>query len=390
VIKRVRYDESRKTKGGYFLYYGKPGVVERLAKMKSDTAQVLIDFFRSCGPRVPSLVEEDSALVKFFENQAADEKWPCLVTTTVSFLGILFQQDYQVGIALPIASERLVEAKKFLGAPVSPSSWNDTSFHDVQRRVYDVASVLTSCNLIFTSATPNTSVEPSLESIDKNASRKLARFNYNIFTDPKELFSTRSASQESVCESPGAVLCAFPSPTQKALKDLLVSPPSAYWRSLPDSVDLATSPVVSPVAARVLDTDNCGERTTSAGRDNVANARILPVRAQSQTPPISQAREFFSPLGRTPMEKNEWYDESVGQLELHDDFPVEHKIDWKRNMECKDSSWSTWGSQNPAAAVSFESVGILPHQFQVDSVEVKMEDIGCHEPLDGSIANFFC
>ncbi|KAG6977569.1 hypothetical protein JG688_00000167 [Phytophthora aleatoria] len=188
VIKRVRYDERRRTNGGYFLYYGKAAVVQHLAEMKSNSAQVMVDFRKSRRSKRTSTVEEDSALVRVFEDQAAAGKWPCLVTMTVCFLGLLFQQDYQTEVGLPTLSARLGEAKKFIGT-LLPSSSTEAPYRDVHRRVYDVVSVLVSCNMIATSPVPSSvPMEKGL--------RKYVRFNYDIFTDPRILFATPDSVEQ--------------------------------------------------------------------------------------------------------------------------------------------------------------------------------------------------
>uniref|UniRef100_H3GJ98 Uncharacterized protein n=1 Tax=Phytophthora ramorum TaxID=164328 RepID=H3GJ98_PHYRM len=191
VIKRARWGEvRRRTRGGYFLYYGKAAMIQHLAEMKSNSAQVMLNFRQSCSSRVATAVEEDSFLVKAFEDQASLENWPCLVTATACFLALLFQRDYQVLVALPDMSDRLIEAKKFIGASVPGSARNESPYSDVQRRMYDVVSVLEGCNLILTSASADKSLESPLDSTGKGYQRKHIRFNYDIFTDLSVLLTT--------------------------------------------------------------------------------------------------------------------------------------------------------------------------------------------------------
>ncbi|KAE9296906.1 hypothetical protein PF001_g16645 [Phytophthora fragariae] len=184
VIKRVRCVETRRTKGG-FLYFGKDAVIQRLAEMQSNAAQVMVTFRQRRGLKAASITEEDSALVQAIEEKAVAEKWTGLTSTTVCFLSLLFQQDYQVGMAVPGMSERLVEAKKCIGALASTSPRNEPPYTDVQRRVYDAVSVLVACNLILTAATTATVVHPKL----------YERF---IQTAQKQRASPRSRNRSSI------------------------------------------------------------------------------------------------------------------------------------------------------------------------------------------------
>ncbi|KAE8994431.1 hypothetical protein PF010_g16898 [Phytophthora fragariae] len=189
VIKRVRCVETRRTKGG-FLYFGKDAVIQRLAEMQSNAAQVMVTFRQRRGLKAASITEEDSALVQAIEEKAVAEKWTGLTSTTVCFLSLLFQQDYQVGMAVPGMSERLVEAKKCIGALASTSPRNEPPYTDVQRRVYDAVSVLVACNLILTAATTATSVDSFREPTDKSSQRK--------HTAQKQRASPRSRNRSSI------------------------------------------------------------------------------------------------------------------------------------------------------------------------------------------------
>ncbi|KAJ8559188.1 hypothetical protein ON010_g8261 [Phytophthora cinnamomi] len=252
VIKRVRCVETRKTKGG-FLYFGKGAVIQRLAEMQSNAAQVMVTFRQRRGLKPASITEQDSALVQAIEEQATAEKWTGLTSTTVCFLSLLFQQDFQVGMAVPGLSERLVEAKKSVGALVSTSPQNEPPYTDVQRRVYGAVSVLVACNLILTAATTATSVGASRELSDKSSQRKYVRFNYDIFADPRLLFSTSdseaqwddTANQEAWLGATESSFCAHQSPAPTILEKRLVSPPSACWQSIHAEIDMTTLPGVA-------------------------------------------------------------------------------------------------------------------------------------------------
>ncbi|KAG2763284.1 hypothetical protein PC129_g292 [Phytophthora cactorum] len=395
VIKRVRYDERRRTNGGYFLYYGKAAVVQHLAEMKSNSAQVMVDFRKSRRSKRTSTVEEDSALVRVFEDQAAAGKWPCLVTMTVCFLGLLFQQDYQTEVGLPTLSARLGEAKKFIGT-LLPSSSTEAPYRDVHRRVYDVVSVLVSCNMIATSPVPSSvPMEKGL--------RKYVRFNYDIFTDPRILFATPDSVEqwnddtgsESMFGDMVTSLRDLKSPKPEVLEYHLVSPPLTYWQSLHDGT---SSIVFSPVMAasdastktswELLPYSGGKETDLQCGSSSPGNV----VRCQLEE---RRVQDIFSPFGRVPIEKNDWCDESLKQLGLYDALPAEDKIDWELNKKLQENYREMWGCQYPGAASAYAPVEAQPHQCWVGKVEMESGDLECHERLDeddmvGNTANFFC
>ncbi|CAI5747378.1 unnamed protein product [Peronospora destructor] len=392
VIKRVRCDETRRTKGGYFLYYGKAAVVQRLAEMKNISAQARVEFRQSHRQKMTSTVEEDSAIVTVFEKQAAVEKWPCLVTTTVCFLGLLFQQDYLVGVTLPAVSSRLIEAKKFIGA-LESSPWMETPYSDVHRRVYDVMSVLVSCNMIGTAL--GSACDPS----DKCFSKKYARFNYNIFTDPRVLFAARdSGSQwknDPVVDATGTNLRDVRSPTPRALEDRLISPPLGYWQRVHADTALIISPIFSPAAVQVSDASNSETVNWEPfGYDDSmaiqcsTNSYVRPgnsMKCRPEGPSGRRAQDLFSPLGKESTERDEWYDESLKQIGLYD----ADQIDWDVSIKSEDSSRECWGSHRPAAIAPY--VPVEAQRFQVDRVDVRLANFDCHEMLtEDASTNFFC
>ncbi|OWZ23570.1 hypothetical protein PHMEG_0001553 [Phytophthora megakarya] len=398
VIKRVRCDETRKTKGG-FLYNGKAAVVQHLGEMQRYAAQAMVNFRQSRGLRSASTVEEDCAIVKVLEDLATTEKWPCLVSTTICFLSLLFQEDYRVGVALPNMSARLIEAKKFIGALV-PSLWNEASYKDVHRRVYDVVAVLEGCNLIFTSTTLPA---PRKSSFDKRNKRKSVVFNYDIFTDSRVLFAVESSdalwtnsSQEEMRESTNAIFSAVnKSPLSRAHKDHLISPPSACWQNLNTLTSTASSLVFSQVDGQLSDAGKCGNGNRKPpplnGRESKTSDSSWNVQPKYR-PPSPCVRVFFSPLGKEPTERNEWYDESLKQLGQYDALPVQDNIDWDVSKQFKETHREEWGQcSSPHAYHS--STEVRPDQVWVDRMEVQAADLEYHGVLveDTNVTlNFFC
>ncbi|CAI5711792.1 unnamed protein product [Hyaloperonospora brassicae] len=394
VIKRVRCDETRRTKGGYFLYFGKAAVVQRLAEMKDISAQAMKAFRRSYRPLATNTVEEDCAVVRAFETQAAAERWPCLVTTTVCFLGLLFQQDYQVGMTLPAVSSRLIEAKKLLAVLEPSSPWIETPYNDVHRRVYDVMAVLVSCNMI------DTSLGLSCDPRDKCFPRKHARFNYNVFTNPGVLFAFHDTGAQGnddfTCEAKSDTRStSVSSPALSGIEDRLISPPSAYWRSVQVDATLAISPIFasSPVG-EMSEGRNNGEMANReplcyGDRANVTlqfSATSSCVKSESTTKcqPEEQSapriQDLFSPLGKKSAEGNEWYDDSLKQLGRYDAGP----IDWDITRQLKDSNHENWGSTDPAAIAPFAPAKTSEWRFLVDNVEVRLVDLSFNEVEDVS------
>ncbi|GMF15857.1 unnamed protein product [Phytophthora fragariaefolia] len=301
----------------------------------------MMDFRQRCGVKATNITEEDSALVQAIEEQATAEKWTGLASTTVCFLSLLFQQHYQVGLAVPGLSERLAEARKCIGALPPRSPWNEAPYSDVQRRIYDVISVLDSCNLIFTAATP-TSLGHTREA--ERTQRKCVRFNYDIFVDPRIFLSTCSVEpkwddntyQEECLGATEVQTCSSGSPALRRPAPMTngehpVFPPSACLEMVPA---ISSSP-------------------------DTARARITN---------DTTRRDLFSPLGRRLPEKNEWYDDSLKQLGLYHALP-EDSIDWKPSTQFKENCSDAWGSQRPI--VNFAAPSPLA---VVDSVEIASGD----------------
>ncbi|EGZ28127.1 hypothetical protein PHYSODRAFT_321809 [Phytophthora sojae] len=369
VIKRVRCVETRRTKGG-FLYFGKDAVIQRLAEMQSNAAQVMVNFRQRRGLKASSIAEQDSALVQAIEEKAAAEKWTSLASTTVCFLSLLFLQDYQVEMAVPGMSERLVKAKKSIGALASTSPRNEPPYNDVQRRVYDAVTVLVACNLILTTAIAATPAESSRELADKSQ-RKHVRFNYEIFTDPRLLFSPSnsqvqwgfSASQEECLGVTESSVYAHKRPVPRSLQEHLVSPPSACWEN---------DQAVSPEVPLFTNGDNCKPPPGNS-------AKTRPVHV------------FFSPLGMKLPEKNEWYDESLKQLGRYGASPSEGKIYWDPSPQLKGTHCELWGPPYTAATAFYAPVEMVRIDGADEKLPAQLVDLKCHEiQVDDETSIFLC
>ncbi|RLN97669.1 hypothetical protein BBJ28_00002543 [Nothophytophthora sp. Chile5] len=379
VIKRIRCDEARKVKGGYFLYYGKAAAIQRLAELKSESSQLMMNFHRSHTSKKPSIVEEDSALVKVFEDKAAVENWPCLATTTACFLGLLFLEDYQATVALPVISRRFIEAKRFTGALVP--SWAENAHADVHRRVYDVVSVLVSCNLVLTSGTSDTSLESCFEPMDKMSQRKHVRFNYDIFTNPGLLLATNeSATRWAGSISHEATLgtsrvCTFSSPTIWRVPEDF----QGVHHSLHASITTNVSPEFASTGVHFADHQkNSGIGVTSVqftasaiGTNN--SCPEAPTRSYSETQSACRIQDLFSPLGEETSGMNEWCDESVKQLAFQDALPSADRIDWELTQQFKENYRDVWGALSPST--------IAPADINAGEGSPDLVDLECREVL---------
>ncbi|KAI9907076.1 hypothetical protein PsorP6_004325 [Peronosclerospora sorghi] len=367
VIKRARCDEARRSKSGYFLYYGKAASVQHLAEIKNLSAKTMVEFRQSRYPKWTSVVEEDSAIVKVFENQAVVEKWPCLVTTTVCFLGLLFQQDYQAGMSLPAVSSRLIEAKKYIGGLKPSSPWIETPYNDVHRRVYDVTSILVSCNMI------NTSFGSSCDPSDNYFPRKYARFNYNIFTDPTVLFATRELGSQwrigPTCESNSGVM-GVKSPGVKNsvpryTNNPLISTPLASWKRTNAGTALKIPPIFPSLVGGMSDaskseTANQGSFKYDEATKIALQCGIEPWKCRPDGPSEPHVQDLFSPLSKEMIKCDEWFDESLNQLGIHDT----DKFEWDLNWQVKDACSEDWGIHASAATTAIpRSNGIGAYQF---------------------------
>ncbi|DBA01333.1 TPA: hypothetical protein N0F65_001838, partial [Lagenidium giganteum] len=145
VLSRFRPEDGTGLKGksSHFLYYGSAAAVATIGSLKKWVADATQEYTQSLR-REPTVNELDSTLVKLCEKQGDDEGWPCLTTTTRALLSIIMQGNPSKACALPELSQRLMEAKQMKKRHGSP----ENCFADVNRRMYDVVSVLASCRLV--------------------------------------------------------------------------------------------------------------------------------------------------------------------------------------------------------------------------------------------------
>lgn len=396
MIKRVRCDDAKGTKGGFFLYFGKEAAIQHLAAIESNVNNLVVNV-RQRFHGTPTAADVDIAVLKMCEDQSEVEKWPCLTATTVSFLSFLFQHDSIDAVALPGMSNRLVEAKRNR----DPEFVNESAQADVNRRVYDVVSVLVSCNLILISVTSDLSELRFDRSLDRFSPRKHVRFNYEIFEDPSCLkiadLSAKSLSSfleiEKMKVTPGTKRSrksrtlkklerkaskrdvssvtsrlVYEEPKQEAADDSLriIIPKFSCYEDAEHPFELNASTFSSFVPQ---------EHTT---HPSVAHQSELPTRnplslahQETSTHPIE---DLFPPISSEAQGNQDWWDESLKEFVLLDALPSHDLLDWEMMLasKVKEDQDESWGLAPPARPTC-----------QPTSVRSLLRelDLTCHEDL---------
>lgn len=358
VIKRVRGDEVTGAKGGSFLYFGKEAAIQHLSRIQQ-LANEAVERLGQHRFEAPSAEEIDIALLKMCEDQAEVERWPGLTTTTTSFLSLLLQQGITEALALPAISNRLVEAKKNR----DPNFTNESAHADVNRRVYDVVSVLASCNLVLISMAPD--ADDREDSRDKISSRKHVRFNHAIFDDSSSLkiadVSTRKLSSHLQTEKLRAATRYKRSKklaTQKKQAASKSSKPSAKNRlrfgeaDLQDDTPLETAELNDPVDAPSATVESgMSLRIDLSAISAYSNGDYFGHRVKSlPRQPLQPAREdlrieSFCPIIKTePQGTHDWWDGSLQELLFRDALSSQDLLRWEQMMpHTKKEEEIVWG-----------------------------------------------
>ncbi|TYZ60434.1 hypothetical protein PybrP1_009384 [[Pythium] brassicae (nom. inval.)] len=406
IIKRVRHDDATGTKGGSFLYFGKEAAIRQLAKTRR-TAIETVETLWQAALQVPSADEIDAVLVKMCEEQGEREKWPCLTTTTSAFLSILFRYDADQALALPDVSTRLLGSKKVRGFGLL----SDSAHADVNRRVYDVVSVLASCDLVLVSVSPDGADERE-DVPDKISARKHVQFNYAVFDDPST-FGIADVSADTLSRHLERERMLEPlspkrrrrSRTPKARRTEGAEKSSAQRRlSLCTDERLAASSdwsnsgdahatnangwwfdAADPVANNDDATLLHNDLKAFPGFADVAMSMMKPVEALASQQLVQSVREELDLDSYCPIIKNEpeqsreWWDASLQDLLLQDALPPQDRLDWELMKEAPrvtatDGDESAWGESSSPVQLHRE---LLPHQGNEDI------DLSCHEAFPG-------
>lgn len=209
MLKRARCDINGKREKHY-LFYGSDAAIRHLAQLESESTR-LIQSLRRTKLLRPAQEEEDRELIASYEGRGMREKWALLTTVTVCLVGLLFQEESRVAVSLPLISRRLAQAKRVAG----------TSSDDVNRRVYDIVSILASCNFVVTSSASKSVDVPSRARSDASCRRKHVRFNFALFpgsesagsqpiADASSCLSDRSTQQRLLADAQPVAINAVP------------------------------------------------------------------------------------------------------------------------------------------------------------------------------------
>lgn len=400
IIKRVRHDDVTGTKGGSFLYFGKDAAIQQLAKTRQNAIEIVETLWHAA-LQVPSAEEIDAALMKMCEEQGEREKWPYLTTTTSAFLSILFRYDADQVLALPDVSTRLLGTKKVRGF----GFLSEGAHADVNRRVYDVVSVLASCDLVLVSVSPD-GAEEREDVPDKNSARKHVQFNYAVFDDPRAFgitdFSADTLSRH--LESERRLEPLYPkgrrkSRTSKTRRAEAAEKSSAQRRlSLCADDPLADSSTDSHAtnvsgwwmdagASAVNNRDEALLRIDFEALPDFANvtSEMEPTMDPSPQRQRHSVREeldldsYCAIIKIEPEESREWWDASFQDLLLQDALPPQDRLDWELmkaapRVMAIDGDEHAWGEDPSSPQPLRECVS---HQCNEEI------DLSCHETFPG-------
>lgn len=409
IIKRIRYDDAAGTKGGSFLYFGKDAALQHLARIQLNAHRV-VETHRRAGFGALSIEDADAAVLKMCEEQAEVERWPCLTTATLSFLSLLLLQDADQPQALSHISNRLVEAKR----SHEQEAATENAFADVNRRIYDVVSVLASCDLVLISVAPGATDERD-DSPDRLSARKHVRFNYAVFDDMRCLMPASSSSSPlssplqsmSLCETETSLLtrmrCRTPPHSARVVKRKAASAKSSLAFHDDDVLTIKTDPDETDADEWYrpfqdpFSHDECGSplhidvaaiRAFCHDSDTFSSHVVTPSpprrRPSPPRPSVREALELdtFGALIKTeqhPGSREWWWDDSLQDLTLEDALPLHDLLEWERSAvarELETSDCDTWGQALPVAPAPAVS---RPHQFSSSSNTVEDVDLTCYE-----------
>lgn len=368
-------------------------------------------------PQTPSAEELDVALIKMCEEHGESEKWPCLTMTTTAFLSIVFRYDVDQVLALPGISSRLVGAKKSRDFDLS----SESATADGNRRVYDVVSVLASCDLVLISVTLGGGDERD-DLPDKISSRKHVRFNYAVFDDPSTFavadVSADKLSRRLESERQHDSLASKRRRRSRSLKALTMdveevkssaqrrlSLSSAEHRvsrgrdrcttkaggrcqygadavAATEDQDVSTLPLrIDIEAIPSFNNDRCDEHSDDGGDHSEQPAS----RQLMQSVREELDLDSLSPIIKTKhAETRDWWDDSLQDWLFEDALPPQDRLDWelmKAAPQLTGLDQAIWG----------DNATPPPTQLLVSQTSVGDVDLNCYEdfPSDESPTRFF-
>jgi NADH:ubiquinone oxidoreductase subunit C len=181
VLKRVRKDEYEgpKSRGGHYQYFGRDAALSTLIEHYTRVQKVIEEYATAKN----ATITLDQSILQSCEQIPGYAKLPALSSTTITFLSLLLEEAPKTFVALPELSARLAEARREI---ISADS--NANLLDINRRMYDVVSVLISCKILLCPKT-------------NQASKKVVAFNHEVFTDDSALKIGSTWDREPYCDA---------------------------------------------------------------------------------------------------------------------------------------------------------------------------------------------
>lgn len=378
-IKRVRFNDAKGRKGGFFLYYGRDAAIRRLRSIRKESFQIASELKLAC-QKSPSTQDIDISTIEYFEDQAEAEKWPSLTTTTICFLGLLLQRDHKNAIPVPSISHRMIEAKQALELITDGDISN--AHVDVNRRVYDVVSVLASCNVLLMSVTAN-SHGLQYDEIDKISLRKHVRFNHEIFTDHSSLkianvtLNQLAEMNQDRHKSTGPRTRLREKQPQEDENEIARISEAESLLTLKSSSGGIAFQSLTTLASPAEEESKIKLPTTPTGRSGVASENVV-------DPDITQFEPLFWNLKPCGLEdlfsplhyecENDWYQDFLHDIIFHDCLSSQYRMHWEMLSSLDQDTNYVWGADATAAS-SLIRPDYTDH-------ELATIDLECHEILD--------
>lgn len=373
-IKRVRFNDAKGKKGGFFLYYGRDAAIRRLASIKKESYQISAEL-KQARQKSPTMEDLDISMIEYFEDQAESEKWPSLTTTTICFLGFLLQRDHKNAIPVPSISHRMIEAKQALELNAD----GDINAHiDVNRRVYDVVSVLASCNVLLMSVTAN-SHGLQYDEIDKILLRKHVRFNHEIFTDHTSLKIANITLNQLVATSQDRHKAVGPRTRLQEKQPLdesnivKISEAECMLTLKSSSGGNASESSLTPsLIASTMELPITSINWSGVASEKAVDSDITQFETLFWSMKPCGLEDLFSPLHYEC--ENDWYEDFLHDILFHDCLPSQYRMDWEILSSLDQEPSTSWG-------VDTTIVSSLIHPDYTDH-ELATIDLECHETLD--------
>lgn len=367
----MRFNDAKGKKGGFFLYYGRDAAVHRLASIRKESYQISAEL-KQTSQKPPTMEDLDISMIEYFEDQAESEKWPALTTTTICFLGFLLQREHKHAIPVPSISHRMIEAKQALELNAD----GDINAHiDVNRRVYDVVSVLASCNVLLMSVTAN-SHGLQYDEIDKILLRKHVRFNHEIFTDHSSLKIANVTLNQLVATNQDRHKAVGPRTRLQEKQPLdesdavKISEDECLMNS--SGGNTSESSEISSSITSTMKLPATPVKCSKVANEKVVDSDITQFEPLYWSMKPCGLEDLFSPLHYEC--ENDWYEDFLHDIMFHDCLPSQYRMDWEILSSLDQDTSSSWGVDTNVV-----SSLIIPDYTDHELAAIDLE---CHEILE--------